>query len=90
MDRLSIDTVIKELTFAFVALLTYVFMQHSGRITSLKGFGYLIGFVLISAVVYNLYKASFKSLMPGLLCWGLGSNGTANPLKGIKDIKTKG
>ncbi len=68
LERLSIDAVIKELTFASVALLTYLFMQHSGRITSLKGFGYLIGFVLVSAVVYNLYKASFKSLMPGLLC----------------------
>lgn len=67
-ERLSIDTVIKELTFATVAIITYVFMQNSGRIASLKGFGYIIGLVLICAMIYNLYKASIKSLAPGLMC----------------------
>lgn len=67
-EHLSIERVIKELTFAFIALATYFFMQYTGRISSLKGFGYLIGLTLISAIVYNLYKASFKSLAPGLFC----------------------
>ncbi|WP_347252563.1 hypothetical protein [Legionella sp.] len=53
-QRLSIDAIIKELTFAFIALSTYLFMQNSGRIQSLKGFGSLIGIALIAALVYNL------------------------------------
>lgn len=71
-ERLSIDAVIKELTFALVALATYLFMQYSGRITSLKGFGTLIGAMLVFSLFYNLYKASFKSLAPGLMCIGFG------------------
>ncbi len=67
-ERLSIDAAIKEITFALIALVTYLFMQHSGRINSLKEFGYLIGVILISAMAYNFYKASFKSLAPGLFC----------------------
>lgn len=67
-ERLSIDGVIKELTFAFIALTTYVFMQRSGHIKLLDGFGNLIGFLLVTASLYNLYKASFKSLAPGLFC----------------------
>jgi len=67
-ERLSIDNIIKELTFTFIALTTYFFMQYTGRISSLKGFGYFIGLMLISAAVYNLYKASFRSLAPGLFC----------------------
>ena len=65
---MSIDAVIKELSFAIVALVTYVFMQNSGRIASLKGLGSLIGLVLIAALVYNLFKASTKSLTPGVVC----------------------
>ncbi|MBX9703485.1 MAG: hypothetical protein K2X39_04970 [Silvanigrellaceae bacterium] len=67
-ERLSIDAVIKELSFSIVALVTYVFMQNSGRIDSLKGLGSLIGLVLIAALVYNLFKASTKSLTPGVVC----------------------
>ena len=66
--RLSVDAVIKEFSFATVALITYVFMQNSGRIKSLGGFGYLIGLTLILAIAYNLFKASLKSLTPGLIC----------------------
>ncbi|KTD32210.1 hypothetical protein Lnau_3121 [Legionella nautarum] len=67
-ERLSIDTVIKELTFALVALATYLFMQYTGRLTSLKGFGTFIGAMLVFSLFYNLYKAAFKSLAPGLIC----------------------
>ena len=67
-QRLSIDTVIKELSFALVALITYLFMQSSGRIKSLGEFGYIIGALLIGALFFNLFKASIKSLTPGLLC----------------------
>ena len=71
-ERLSIDAVIKEFSFATVAMVTYVFMQNSGRIKSLGGFGYLIGLTLISAIIYNLFKASIKSLAPGLICLVVG------------------
>ena len=67
-ERLSIDAVIKELSFAMVALVTYIFMQNSGRIKSLHSFGYLIGITLLCAITYNLFKASMKSLAPGLMC----------------------
>ena len=67
-ERLSIDEVIKELTFSAVAAITYIFMQNTGRIAALKGFGNLIGIMLICAMVYNLYKASFKTLAPGVIC----------------------
>ncbi|WP_019218371.1 hypothetical protein [Legionella tunisiensis] len=67
-EKLAIDSVVKELSFAFVALATYVFMQNTGRIVSLKGFGSLIGIVLLCALAYNLFKASFKSLAPGVVC----------------------
>lgn len=67
-ERLSIDAIIKELSFACVALATFIYMQISGRLLGLGGFGYLIGLVLVVALSYNLFKASFKSLAPGLIC----------------------
>lgn len=67
-ERLSIDTVIKELSFAFVAIITYIYMQNSGRVAALDGFGNLIALTLIAAMAYNLFKASMKSLAPGVIC----------------------
>ncbi|STX88345.1 hypothetical protein [Legionella feeleii] len=67
-EKMAIDYAIKEISFAFVALITYVFMQNTGRIASLKGFGSLIGIVLLCALAYNLFKASLKSLAPGVAC----------------------
>lgn len=67
-EKMAIDYAIKEISFAVVALITYVFMQNTGRIASLKGFGSLIGIVLLCALAYNLFKASFKSLAPGVVC----------------------
>ncbi|STX39280.1 hypothetical protein [Legionella feeleii] len=66
-ERMAIESAIKELAFAMVALATYVFMQYLGRIVSLQGFGSLISLALISAIVYNFFKASLKSLTPGLI-----------------------
>ena len=67
-EKLCVDFVIKELTFAGVALITYLYMQHSGRMASMGSFGHLIEFMLIAAVGFNLFKASIKSLAPGLFC----------------------
>ncbi|KTC94912.1 hypothetical protein [Legionella feeleii] len=67
-EKMAIDYAIKEISFAVVALITYVFMQNTGRIASLKGFGSLIGIVLLCALAYNLFKASLKSLAPGVVC----------------------
>lgn len=67
-ERLSIDAIIKELSFASVAVATFMYMQISGRLLGLGGFGYLIGLMLVVASVYNLFKASFKSLAPGVIC----------------------
>lgn len=68
LDKICIDRVIRELTYSTIAFSTFLFMQISGRLTSLSAFGIFIGFFLILATVYNLFKASFKSLTPGLLC----------------------
>lgn len=67
-ERLSIDSIIKELAFVLVAIATYLFMQKTGRFDTLQGFGSLIGITLLVAMVYNLFKASMKSLAPGVLC----------------------
>lgn len=68
LDKICIDHVIRELTYASIAFGTFLFMQISGRLTSLSGFGIFIGFFLLFATTYNLFKASFKSLTPGILC----------------------
>ena len=67
-DKLSIDFIIKELSFATFALMTYIYMQTSGRIGSLGLFGQFIELMLIAATGYNLFKASLKSLAPGIIC----------------------
>ena len=68
LEKISIDSVIRELTCASVALGIYLFMQSPGRLKALLGFVAFIGLTLIFATVYNLFKASFKSLTPGLIC----------------------
>lgn len=68
LEKLSIDFVIKELSFATVALVTYLYMQNSGRLSSLSSFGYLIEIMLLVAMGYNLFKASLRSLAPGFIC----------------------
>ena len=67
-DKLSIDFIIKELSFATFALMTYIYMQTSGRIGTLGLFGQFIELILITAMGYNLFKASLKSLAPGIIC----------------------
>lgn len=67
-DRLSIDSIIKELSFSLVALFTYVFMHYSGRMVKLGDFGIIISFVLVAAMAYNFFKASLHSLAPGVIC----------------------
>ena len=48
--------------------MTYIYMQASGRISTLGLFGQFIELILITAVGYNLFKASLKSLAPGIIC----------------------
>ncbi len=67
-EKLSVDFVIRELSFATVALITYLYMQNSGRLSALGSFGHLIEIMLVVAMGYNLFKASLKSLTPGLIC----------------------
>jgi hypothetical protein len=67
-NKLSIDFIIKELSFGTFALMTYLYMKTSGRIDTLGLFGQFIELILITVIGYNLFKASLKSLTPGIIC----------------------
>ncbi len=72
VEKFSIDAVVKEITFAFVAFAVLLYMQHTGKTKSLEDFGVIIQAILAFAGFFNLFKASIKSLFPGLLCMSFG------------------
>ena len=67
-EKLSIDFVVKELLFFLVAVSTYLYMHYSGRLTPSGLFGHFIDFFLALAMGLNLFRASLKSLTPGIIC----------------------
>lgn len=67
-EKLSIDFVVKELLFFLVAFSTYLYMHYSGRITPIGLFGHFVDFFLALAMGLNLFRASLKSLTPGIIC----------------------
>lgn len=72
IDKLSIDFVVKEITFAFIAFTTLVYMQYIGKTQALDDLGIIVQSILAFAGFYNLFKASIKSLFPGIFCMAFG------------------
>ena len=72
VEKLSIESVVKELVFALIAMATYVFIYHKGMVNDDSFLGYITSIALTIAIVFNLFKAAINSLTPGILCMGLG------------------
>lgn len=67
-ERLILDQVIREMTFATLGMALFLWMKLSGRMDAMAGLGLILSGIILFSVFYNLFKASFYCLTPGVLC----------------------
>lgn len=86
LEKLSIDSVVREVSFAVIAMITYAYIFNKGILANDSLIGYFSGVFLVIAIVYNLFKASIHSLAPGLflLAFSAAMTYRNTPLKNLE------
>ena len=66
--RLMPELIAKELSFFAICFAIFMFVGNDGSLTENKVFNYYVLYVPVFIAGYQLLRASFVSMLPGLIC----------------------